>query len=117
MLWWLTRRRQTPAGYQRSLLAYAAIFVLPTACLIVPAAMELLQRAGVGTSWVFLLTATLLGQLLPMFATHGFLAMYRPETWSRLVSLRKEAHLTCTSVQKIGFEEMVSPAGLSTEAV
>jgi len=92
MLWWAAQPNRTPTGYQRGLLAYVTIFALPTIFVIVPAAMQLQQRAGSGTLWAFFCTTTLLGQLLPMLATHGFVAMWKPETWQRIVRLRRSAY-------------------------
>ena len=116
MLWWTARPNRTPHGYQRSLLAYVTIFVLPTIFVIVPTAMQLEQRAGAGSLWAFLFTTTILGQLLPMLATHGLLAMWKPAVWQRIVTLRKTAYGPGKAMRKTTSGGSAVPASDTLEA-
>jgi hypothetical protein len=88
MLRWASRGGSSTKAYRRGIVLYALILALPTPLFVVPAAIRLSHRAGDQISWAFLLTTCILGQLLPLFATHGFCAMKWPEVWQKILVRR-----------------------------
>jgi hypothetical protein len=91
MLHWASRRGRTPHAYKWGLPIYVIAFSLPTILLVVPTTLLVVKNSDIGPAAAFFAAACILGQIFPMFATHGYWAMWRHQSWGRIITLRAAA--------------------------